>query len=62
MQESAHRASAYYWALFQEFISEHTAQILGKLAAAHCHDVEIEQRRAWEEEIRILGAVLNTAS
>jgi hypothetical protein len=58
MQESPHRASAYYCAPFQEFMSEHPAQILGKLTAAHCHDVEIEQRRAWEEEIRILAAVL----
>jgi hypothetical protein len=58
LQEPAHLASAYYWAPFQEFIAEHPAQILGKLTAAHGHDLEIEQRRAWEEEIRILASTL----
>lgn len=50
--------SAYYWATFQEFFSEQPAQIVGKLAIAHGHDTELEQLRAWEEEVAILKSAL----
>ena len=29
-------------------------QVLGALAARHSHDLDVTQRRAWEEEIEIL--------
>ncbi len=32
--------------------------VLGTLAAAHTHDLDVEQRQAWEEEIEILGGAL----
>lgn len=57
-QGSGDRVSAYYWAPLQEFLSEHPAQILGKLVSANGHDVDIEQTRAWEEEVRILAVAL----
>ena len=53
------RPSAYYGAALQEFISEHPAQIIGKLATSHGHDVELEQMRAWEEEIPVLISALH---
>jgi hypothetical protein len=37
---------------------EHPDHILGMLTAAHTFALEVEQRRAWEEEIEILGAAL----
>lgn len=54
----ARRASAYYWAPVDRFVSEHPDRILGKLTAAHTHALDVEQRHAWEEEIRILKAAL----
>lgn len=46
--------SAYYGATIKEFLSENAVQITGKLATSHGHNLELEQRRAWEEEINIL--------
>jgi hypothetical protein len=46
--------SAYYSARIIDFLDEPPAQILGKLTAATEFDLELEQRRAWEEEVRIL--------
>lgn len=55
----ARHASAYYWAPIHEFISEPAAHVLGMLAGAHTHDLEVTQRRAWEEEIGILAEALS---
>lgn len=53
-----HSQSAYYSAPVQAFLSEHTDRVLGTLTAAHPHDLDIDQRRAWEEEIAILKEAL----
>lgn len=50
--------SAYYGATVQEFLSEDPVYVTGKLVKSHGHDVELEQLRAWEEEINILGPAL----
>src|ERR1051326_4998545 len=50
--------SAYYGATVQAFLSEDPVYITGRLVKAHGHDVELEQRRAWEEEIKILHTAL----
>ena len=50
--------SAYYSAQVSGFLREDAAGILGKLTAAHGHDLELQQRRAWEEEIEILKDAL----
>lgn len=50
--------SAYYSASVSVFLSEHPDRILGALAAAHIHDLELQQRRAWEEEISVLKNAL----
>ena len=50
--------SAYYWAPVPEFLAEHPSQVLGKLTAAHTHTLDVEQKSAWEEEIRILSVGL----
>jgi len=55
----ARHASAYYWAPIHQFLSEPAAQVLGVLVGAHTHDLEVTQRRAWEEEIAILVESLN---
>jgi Schlafen group 3, DNA/RNA helicase domain len=50
--------SAYYGATVEAFLSEDPVYITGKLAKSHGHDVELEQLRAWEEEIKILPPAL----
>ena len=50
----SHRASAYYSAPIDLFLATDPQHVLGALAAAHTHDLEIDQRQAWEEEIDIL--------
>ena len=50
--------SAYYGATVQAFLSEDPVYITGKLVKSHGHDVELEQLRAWEEEIRIFAPAL----
>jgi len=50
--------SAYYWATVQEFASADPAYITGKLVLSQGHNVELEQLRAWEEEIAILAPAL----
>jgi hypothetical protein len=54
----SHRASAYYSAPVDRFLATDRHHVLGILAAIHGHDLEIDQRQAWEEEIDILGAAL----
>jgi len=55
---AGYRHSAYYFAPVTAFLSEHPNQILGVLAANQPHDLEIEQRQAWQEEINILQSAL----
>jgi len=50
--------SAYYSAQVSIFLGQDADHILGRLAAAHAHDLELQQRHAWEEEIEILKNVL----
>jgi hypothetical protein len=50
--------SAYYGSTLATFLSEDPVYIAGNMATSHGHDVELEQLRAWEEEIRILAAAL----
>jgi len=52
------RASAFYWASIAEFLAADPAAVLGRLAAANDRDLEGEQKRAWEEEIRVLRGAL----
>jgi hypothetical protein len=51
-------SSAYYCATVQEFVSADPAYIAGKLVTSQGHNVELEQLRAWEEEIAILAPAL----
>jgi hypothetical protein len=55
---SASRTSAYYSATTELFLATDLHQLLGVLTAAHSHDLEVEQRQAWEEEILILKSAL----
>jgi hypothetical protein len=57
--EAAARTSAYYSAPVDTFLAEGPPTILGILTAAHSHDLEINQRGAWEEEIEILKTALD---
>ena len=58
MPDRSQRASAYYSAPVDEFIATDEQRVLGVLAAAHSHDLEVEQRQAWEDEIAILKSAL----
>jgi hypothetical protein len=50
--------SAYYSAPVARFLDSDRHHVLGILAAAHTHDLDVEQRQAWEEEIDILRGAL----
>jgi hypothetical protein len=50
--------SAYYWAAVEEFVSADPAYITGRMVTSQGHNVELEQLRAWEEEIAILAPAL----
>jgi hypothetical protein len=50
--------SGYYSASAERFVTQSAAEILGELAAAHGFALEVEQTRAWEEQIDILKAAL----
>ena len=52
------RHTAYYSAPIDRLLSEDANQVLGTLAAGHGHELDVEQRRAWEEEIGILKTAL----
>ncbi|MEX2016036.1 MAG: DUF2075 domain-containing protein [Candidatus Hydrogenedentales bacterium] len=58
MTVPATRNSAYYSASLDFFCSSASQLVLGALAAAHTHTLDLEQRQAWEEEIQILRAAL----
>jgi hypothetical protein len=49
---------AYYSGSVAQFIATDAHRVLGALAAAHPHDLTVEQRLAWEEEIELLTAAL----
>lgn len=59
MTESNLRASAYYCAAVEQFLVSDAHQVLGALAGAHTHDLEVDQSLAWEEEIEVLRAALS---
>ena len=50
--------SGYYVANVQRFLATPAAEVLGLLAGAHPHDLEVEQKRAWLDEIEILHQAL----
>jgi hypothetical protein len=50
--------SAYYSAPVERFLKTEPHHVLGALAAAHSHDLDVEQRQAWEEELLILKEAL----
>src|SRR5690348_16995436 len=49
---------AYYSAGVADFLGQIPQHILGVLAAAHSHDLDLEQRQAWEQEIDVLKSAL----
>ena len=49
---------SYYQAPIAQFCAEDADRILGLLASQHHHDLDIQQRFAWVEQIRILKAAL----
>ena len=58
MTDITQRASAYYFAAVDQFVGTDLHGVLGALAAAHTHDLEVDQRQAWEHEIEILKTAL----
>ncbi len=52
------RLPAYYARPVESFGLSSINEILGALVSAHEHDIENEQRRAWEDQIRILQSAL----
>lgn len=58
MRTFGSRQSAYYAAPIEEFVAADTTAILGRLVEATAHDLEAEQKGAWEDEIRILRSAL----
>lgn len=58
MSSAEPRPSAYLASSIQEFVAANPQQILGTLTAAASHDLEVDQRDAWEQEIAILQSAL----
>jgi hypothetical protein len=52
------QVSAYYSAPVERFLATEPYHVLGALAAAHSHGLEVEQRQAWEEELLVLKTAL----
>jgi hypothetical protein len=52
------RDSAYYSASVAYFVAESPANILGELTAEHSHDLDLNQRGAWQSEITLLKSAL----
>ena len=50
--------SAYYSDRVERFLSTPPNEVLGALAAAHSHELEVDQRTAWQQEMDILAAAL----
>jgi len=55
-------SAAYYSESVDAFLTTDPHHVLGVLTAAHEHDVEIDQRRAWEDEIQVLKSALGGLS
>jgi len=53
------RASAYYSESIEQFLARNVNEILGVLAAKHEHQLDPEQRDAWQTQIRILQSALS---
>lgn len=58
MTRPSSRASAYYSRLVDQFLGSDPYEVLGALTAAHIYDLEVEQRRAWEEQLKIFTVAL----
>lgn len=58
VDKRARVSAAYYWTPVEEFLSADSNSILGALTAAHTHALDVEQRRAWEDEIGALRSAL----
>jgi DUF2075 family protein len=56
------RVSAYYSAPVDRFLTTEPYHVLGALASAHSHDLDVEQRQAWEEELLILKEALTAVT
>jgi len=50
--------SGYYSAPIDRFVWTDAVIVLGTLAAQHAHDLDVEQRQAWEDELAILRSAL----
>jgi len=53
------RVSAYLSVSVEGFLSASQQELLGALTEAHSHDLELDQRRAWEDQFPILRTALN---
>jgi hypothetical protein len=56
--DSSLRRSGYYSASIDRFVASDPQLVLGVLAAMHAHDLDVEQRQAWEQELAILKPAL----
>lgn len=59
MTRPSPQASAYYSGPVDRFLATDPYEVLGALTASHTHDLEVDQRQAWEEEVRILRVALS---
>jgi hypothetical protein len=53
------RSTAYYSERVDRFVDATVDAVLGALAAAHSHNLELEQKAAWQREIQVLAQALN---
>ena len=58
MTRTSPRAPAYYSGPVDLFLATDPYEVLGALTAAHIYDLEVEQRQAWEEELKVLTVAL----
>lgn len=58
MRASNRGVSAYYAASVESFLSASADEILGSLARAHSRDIEVDQKRAWLEQLPVLWQAL----
>jgi len=49
---------AYYGASIEEFLDASSAHVLGEVTGSSHHSIELTQRLAWEEEVRLLKGAL----
>jgi len=62
MPQPESRAPALYSDSILIFLNTHPTQVLGRLVESNDHDLEAEQKRAWEIEIEILQTELHGLS